>query len=437
MPRYNFWGCLVIVACFLASGTETWAAVRVAASCSSADVQTEINASASGDTVRLPGSCSVSWSSVSISGKYITLDGNGATVERSGPQALVVTVNSGGATRVTGFTFTELDDSSFPQNVIIQVLSCTYASGNPNASFRIDHNTFTSDGVTHVIANCHGRGLIDHNTFNWSGNNEVIHVWGNSSDGWTDVVTPGSLDAMYVEDNVFNNTASGNFGAGKTASFYGARTVIRFNTYHSAQVDMHGTAGRVGARWWEIYHNSFEEAADIDKCLQIRAGSGMAFSNTKTSVGNGCTLAFWEEDSGYPATYQVGRGQNQNLTPAYTWSNWTSTITIIEGTINNNTDYYNVTGSFNGTNGMGVGPIASRPATCTHNGAEANSGVGYWATDEGEWWAAHAGPDGRLYKCTATNTWTLFYTPLTYPHPLQTNATDATPPATPADLRIF
>jgi hypothetical protein len=27
---------------------------------------------------------------------------------------------------------------------------------------------------------------------------------------------------------------------------------------------------------------------------------------------------------------------------------------------------------------------------------------------------------GALYKCTATNTWTSYYTPYTYPHPLVT-----------------
>jgi hypothetical protein len=30
------------------------------------------------------------------------------------------------------------------------------------------------------------------------------------------------------------------------------------------------------------------------------------------------------------------------------------------------------------------------------------------------------GASGLLYKCTATDTWTLYYTPYTYPHPLVT-----------------
>lgn len=61
--------------------------------------------------------------------------------------------------------------------------------------------------------------------------------------------------------------------------------------------------------------------------------------------------------------------------------------------------------------GVGSGLKAARPSTCT-------TGVGYWATDEGTWNQSGSGPQGNLYICTATNTWTLSYTPYTYPHPL-------------------
>ena len=66
---------------------------------------------------------------------------------------------------------------------------------------------------------------------------------------------------------------------------------------------------------------------------------------------------------------------------------------------------------FNGTSGVGFGVIAFRPSTCT-------AGVGYWATDQGNWNQSGSGGQGQLYKCPVTNTWALAYTPYTYPHPL-------------------
>jgi hypothetical protein len=93
-----------------------------------------------------------------------------------------------------------------------------------------------------------------------------------------------------------------------------------------------------------------------------------------------------------------------------------------------NRDYYpsasgiqtNATTPFDGTVGTGWGTLARRPTTCT-------PGVAYFATDQGSWNTSTSNPygvqqngaDGVLYKCTATNTWTLYYTPYTYPHPLQ------------------
>lgn len=83
------------------------------------------------------------------------------------------------------------------------------------------------------------------------------------------------------------------------------------------------------------------------------------------------------------------------------------------------------TGSFDGTGataaggGVGCGTLASRPATCT-------TGVGYWATNQscsdltGLVGKSPTTPiSGTLYKCTATDTWTSYYTPYTYPHPLR------------------
>ena len=121
---------------------------------------------------------------------------------------------------------------------------------------------------------------------------------------------------------------------------------------------------------------------------------------------------------------------NQLLEPVYNWLNtWTpvpgfgnSILFDPADVVVENRDYYLYAGSlqtsaaspFNGTVGVGAGIIARRPSTCT-------AGVAYWATDEGSWRTATPSQgviytgQGQLYKCTATNTWTLFYTPYDYP----------------------
>lgn len=75
------------------------------------------------------------------------------------------------------------------------------------------------------------------------------------------------------------------------------------------------------------------------------------------------------------------------------------------------------------TIGVGHGPSAFQPTTCT-------TGVAYWATDQGNWNQSGSGGQGELFKCTSTNTWTLSYTPYTYPHPLTSNTavTSVNPP---------
>jgi hypothetical protein len=117
---------------------------------------------------------------------------------------------------------------------------------------------------------------------------------------------------------------------------------------------------------------------------------------------------------------------------------WGASNPSVQDHIAPNRDYYNAvsasaqsspTTPFNGATGMGFGTLANRPTTCTTGSETADTGhggVGYWATDE-----------GRLYRCSATNTWTLHYTPYTYPHPLQSGGSGALPPpAVPTNLRV-
>jgi len=131
----------------------------------------------------------------------------------------------------------------------------------------------------------------------------------------------------------------------------------------------------------------------------------------------------------------------QALDPMYEWDDTVSgsvyhgNVGVDTGRIIANRDYYtdNSNGSpqaqtsptspFNGTSGVGFGTLANRPTTCT-------PGVGYFATDQGNWNQSGNGfGQGELFVCTATNTWSLHYTPYTYPHPLTQGTGTTVPPA--------
>ena len=119
---------------------------------------------------------------------------------------------------------------------------------------------------------------------------------------------------------------------------------------------------------------------------------------------------------------------NESLDPIYEWMDTIVSGSVFHGTISSSTqrlianrDFYNEsvaqtaqtspTSPFNGTSGTGHGTLANRPTTCT-------VAVGYWATDT-----------NTLYQCATTNTWTAYYTPYTYPHPLDTTGTTIAPPS--------
>lgn len=185
--------------------------------------------------------------------------------------------------------------------------------------------------------------------------------------------------------------------------------------------------------------------------------AGTEFNGTGSNWDGGTALGT-DTVKGYPCIDQPGRGQgdlldglfpnklntvtgtiywpHQASEPIYIWANagsyvpgWGNLIYDNQsgGRVAENRDYYpqasgiqtSPTTPFNGTVGTGWGTIANRPTTCT-------TGVGYFAIDQGNWNKSTSNPygvqqngaDGVLYKCTSTNTWTQYYTPYTYPHPL-------------------
>jgi hypothetical protein len=96
-------------------------------------------------------------------------------------------------------------------------------------------------------------------------------------------------------------------------------------------------------------------------------------------------------------------------------------------------EFFNQSPAFNGSSGIGVGTRAEMNAVTT-----CREWVGFWVTNEADWNSENGStPDGQLYVCRA-NRWTLFYTPYSYPHPLQFGppSTTSIGPVAPSGLRI-
>jgi hypothetical protein len=392
--------------------------LRSPANCTTATVQAEIDSAVDFDKVDIPGPCTITGTLTIPNTKGIWLDCNGATLTAS--TGVVMAPDASVSTRISHCTFTGTDDA-------IQISGPVQTWDR--APWRADHNTFTgTSGIT--IAISFARGVFDNNTVSgMTAAQEFLHHGDpgvSDGSGWTNVVTPGSNEAIYLEDNTFT-TESGQANCSWIQGYYGSRMVIRYNTFNYTCIDNHGDAGQTGggARWWELYLNTFVRAVGQNQsyAMSNRAGSGILYGNIIS--GETTQIGLCEESSGYPANFQIGRGQSQALFPAYGWDNDHAILVDAcdaaaePGMVAFNRDVYTDVDSASCTSGgsctSGVGIGTTLPTSCTTN-------TGFWKTDAGgDWDTTHGGAnDGALYKCTSTNTWTQYWVPVAYPSVLQT-----------------
>jgi hypothetical protein len=231
--------------------------------------------------------------------------------------------------------------------------------------------------------------------------------------------------------------------------------------------------------WGNSVNNVFKNIIYFNICRTASGDCGYSQNSAPGGWGYCNGSSAWDQNSnsnGYACIDQPGRGQGDLLTGSYSTSNrrnsvtgsasyprqasepvyeWNTTGNIVSGWGGNwlavltptlvmqNRDFYlhhgNTScnaGAAACTAGVGVGALAQRPASCT-------TGVAYWATDQGSWNASTSnalgvqrnGADGVLYKCTSTNTWTLYYTPYVFPHPL-TQSLGVPSPGMPAPTNV-
>ncbi|MCK4251861.1 T9SS type A sorting domain-containing protein [candidate division WOR-3 bacterium] len=314
--------------------------------------------------------------------------------------------------------------------------------GAADNNMYLEDNTFT--GVGDCIMDCQyaNRYVLRYNTVTMDDEAyPLLDMHGNQGEGY-----------MYA---CFGGEVYGNditMARGQILDQRGGKAVVFYN-------NINGTCGGIKIR--EEYADSLnpstnpqpQHVSDSYNWNNRVNYTGSAFvgyepigpSGTATNGGNNYledSSANFAPGYGSPSRYGLeiiggtGAGQSRliinvtsiRLTVALNWDtnpDATSQYHIIADcceAIAEDSEFFNfVSSGFDGTTGVGCGTYASRPLTCT-------KGVGYWATDQscsdltGMVGANPAFPiSGTLYKCTAINTWTPYYTPFTYPHPLRTN----------------
>lgn len=370
--------------------------------CTPAAVQSAINAAATGDLILMTdvdgtSPCTVNWSSGFVStSKGLTLDLNTSTITRTGGTTPLFSITASSTMfRLANGHFVQTSGTGGGADDICNVITIDGAPAN--AKFRLDHLTMTSNSVPTVFATIAAWGLIDHSTFAAPDNSEMLHFRPASGAAYTDAITPGSQDAIYVEDSTFTNNGTGN-GSSAVQTYDFGRYVFRENTLNQSQVDVHGTAGMDGGRWVEIYENTFNNAAGAkasDKFADLRAGSGVVFNN---HCGPGvCEDVFFrEEDTGaWPRAYQPGSGYNGQ-------TDGHSTCAVARGSLSNPS---NTAPFYTWGNEMDVSTHA------------ADTGV----VVEGRDWIDSVSQPSALYQINKSGDTCLtnyVYAPLAYPHPL-------------------
>jgi hypothetical protein len=341
---------------------------------------------------------------------------------------------------------------------IYRVSGFTINGGNPAIwifgtgnmyGLRIDNNIFNNSSGAQVILLGEGSsqgdyyGVIDNNKFLGSQNYQAVELYGKGLVNPWRSSPKGQEENLFFEDNTINFSSMPSpdracFDTSSSASY-----VFRHNTITNCLTEGHSWTSNGGTILIEYYENDTTITDTswngANQFHHLESGEVIVFNNLFSYSGgavNGSVIWLGEQACGsYPCLMQYGRMTGGALSPVYGWNNrWKGSGTKIDLAVGSNhnqqnRDWYTAvsanaqtssTTPFNGTTGVGFGTLANRPSTCT-TGAELGGGVGYFATDVGE--------QGVLYRCSATNSWTVHYAPYTYPHPLRQGDAEVKAPA--------
>jgi hypothetical protein len=272
---------ITIVLAALGLGPGVDAATVVASTCSVEAVGTAVGLAADGDTVRIPACSPTTWASgLAVANKAVRIEGAGidaTTINLSGGVPMLSMTGTSAGNFVGGLGGLTITGFGQGSGGFIQI-SASYR-------FRL-HHLKIGDVANRAILIIGSSGVIDHCTFTTTNGYNAIQVLGsrNAPSGrWSEPMTFGSVDQVYIEDNTFTAANCVN-SLGTFDGYNGSRLVFRHNivTNWSGYVHGYDSAGE-SALQTEIYDNAFDMAnaqCSISQMLFIRGGSGYVFNNS-------------------------------------------------------------------------------------------------------------------------------------------------------------
>jgi hypothetical protein len=464
MKKVNVKSALVLVTiCLLLSSNALAATTRTAASCSAANIQTQVNASTDGDTVNVPsGTCSwaagdvVSWTDKGIN----LIGGNGGTttINAAGKFAYTTINESAHVPRISGFT---INSSSYePVISLTSSAAASVVTGWRIDNIRIVHSAASGQTILVVGPSW---GLIDHIAVSGTGGgwgqieldgyldseyNRLPTLMGNASVAATGTAL-GTAKAVFVEDSTFTFNVS---SSGVINSKMGAAYVFRYNTVIGSMVQTHAArTGERGGVKFETYNNVFNGAYSGGNFYHpslIRSGTGVIFNN-KVS-GYNMNSFHIDNERTFPACFDSGVGNPPLVRcdgshPAY------------DGNIGTGNqagwpclDQIGWVGAYPTQTSVPLYAWNNGPQTdCTTTQATCDGSVRVAIQNDGDLCGGHPytsdhikatgdanpHPGGIVDYVNNARTPKPGYTPYTYPHPLQTGGgNDSLTP--PGNLRI-